>query len=59
MFVEDDKLVKVDIDIYKKAFADRIKAIKHVIEVKAGAEQSTAAIEQMTSAAEQIKNTAG
>ena len=59
MYLEDDDLVKMNIDVYKKAFADRIKAIKHVAEVKAGAEQATAAFEQMTSAVEQFKNTAG
>ena len=59
MYVEDNKLERMDIDVYKKAFADRINAITQAMQVKAGAEQATAAFEQMTSAVEQRKNTAG
>ena len=50
MYLEDDDLVRMDIDVYKKAFADRINAITHFVQVKAGAEQATVAIEKMTAA---------
>lgn len=51
LFVCGEKLLEIDIDIYKKAFADRINGItKDFITIKASAEKATAAIKQVTEA---------
>lgn len=59
LFVCGEKLLEIDIDIYKKAFADRINGITNdFITIKASAEKALAPIENLTAAVKKGTKTA-
>lgn len=56
LFVHGEKLVEIDIDVYTRAFADRINELmKGFVTLTASTEKATASIEQLTNAVNAVK----
>ena len=59
LFVHGEKLVEIDIDVYTRAFADRINELmKGFVTLTASTEKATASIEQLNAAVEKSTKSA-